>query len=119
LVAMGLTDKEVATELGIQEDTVGSYLKLIFRRYEVHSRTALLRRWLADRYLPRRSSAKIFEITLDSPNAKLNSVLHLGATAAQSGNAVPTKVGIVPGEKVCESQHDSSHMRRKIANLLE
>jgi DNA-binding NarL/FixJ family response regulator len=42
LVCQGLTDKEIATELGLSEETVGWYLKRIFPKYGVHSRTALM-----------------------------------------------------------------------------
>src|SRR5437667_4615003 len=37
LVAHGLCDCEIAAELGVTENTVGSYLKLIFKRYGVHT----------------------------------------------------------------------------------
>lgn len=41
LVMAGLCDCEIAAALGLSEETVGSYLKIIFRRYDVHTRTAL------------------------------------------------------------------------------
>ena len=47
LVAKGETDKEIARTLGLSEHTVGSYLKGIYRRLGIHSRTALVRHWLA------------------------------------------------------------------------
>jgi len=48
LVAHGLCDCEIAAELGVTENTVGSYLKLIFKRYGVHTRTALTARLLTE-----------------------------------------------------------------------
>ena len=48
LLAEGLTDKEIAHALGLSEQTVGSYLKTIYRRNKVHSRAALVARWLRD-----------------------------------------------------------------------
>lgn len=42
LVARGLTDKEIAAELGISEETVATHLKRLFRRLAVHSRAALV-----------------------------------------------------------------------------
>ncbi|SRR6266511_5304722 len=48
LVACGKCDCEIAAELGLSEDTVGAYLKLIFQRFGVHTRTALAVRWLTE-----------------------------------------------------------------------
>jgi DNA-binding NarL/FixJ family response regulator len=42
LVAQGLTDKEVAAELGVSENTVGRHLGVIFRKIAIHSRTGLV-----------------------------------------------------------------------------
>jgi DNA-binding CsgD family transcriptional regulator len=47
-VSRGLADKEIAAVLGISEETVGWHLKRIFKLFGVHSRTALLCRWLND-----------------------------------------------------------------------
>jgi DNA-binding NarL/FixJ family response regulator len=41
LVSRGLTDCEIAAMLEISENTVGDHLKLIFRRFGLHTRTAL------------------------------------------------------------------------------
>lgn len=41
LVAQGLTDKEVAAELGLSEHTIGRHMHVIFTKIAVHSRTAL------------------------------------------------------------------------------
>ena len=46
LVCRGLTDKEIATELELSEETIGWYLKRIFPKFGVHSRTALMVRCL-------------------------------------------------------------------------
>lgn len=42
LVARGLTDKEIAAELRISEETVGFHLRRLFERLQVHSRSALV-----------------------------------------------------------------------------
>ena len=41
MVALGLSDKEIANELGLAEGTVGQYLKAIFQKRRIHSRAAL------------------------------------------------------------------------------
>jgi DNA-binding CsgD family transcriptional regulator len=46
LIAAGYTDKELAHQLGISSSTLRTYLDRLFRRYEVHSRAALVARWL-------------------------------------------------------------------------
>jgi DNA-binding CsgD family transcriptional regulator len=46
LIADGYTDKELAQHLGISSSTLRTYLDRLFRRYEVHSRAALVARWL-------------------------------------------------------------------------
>ena len=47
LVARGLTNDEVATNLGISPKTIKSHLDQIYRRLDIGSRAALTR-WLAD-----------------------------------------------------------------------
>jgi len=42
LMALGLPDKETADKVGISEDGVGWHARKLFKRYSVHSRTALL-----------------------------------------------------------------------------
>ena len=44
-VARGLQDKEIASEMGLSEATVGSYLSRIFLKAQVRSRPALVT-WL-------------------------------------------------------------------------
>lgn len=41
LVARGLCDREIGRALGLSEKTAGSYLKIIYERYHVHTRAAL------------------------------------------------------------------------------
>lgn len=56
LVARGMTDKEIAAGLGLAEETVGSYLKSVFRRLRVRSRAALVSVMLAA--VPRHHSGR-------------------------------------------------------------
>lgn len=42
LVAAGNTDKEMGGALGISEDTIAHHLRILYRKYEVHCRAALL-----------------------------------------------------------------------------
>lgn len=44
-IAAGKTDKEIASELGIKETTVGFHLSLIFARLRVHTRAHAIARW--------------------------------------------------------------------------
>jgi DNA-binding CsgD family transcriptional regulator len=46
LVCRGLTDKEIAIDLGLSEETIGWYLKQVFPKFGVHTRTALILRCL-------------------------------------------------------------------------
>lgn len=46
-MAQGLSDCEIAAKLSLSEHTVGYYLKIIFRRNGLHSRTTLAARLLA------------------------------------------------------------------------
>lgn len=48
LVARGLGDKQIAFELGISEETVAFHLRSAFRRYECHSRAALVASYVAE-----------------------------------------------------------------------
>lgn len=49
LVARGLTDKQIAIELGVSEHTVRSHLDRLFKSQGVHSRSAALMNWVASR----------------------------------------------------------------------
>jgi DNA-binding CsgD family transcriptional regulator len=42
LLAMGRTDKEIAGDLDIAEDTVSWHLRILYRDFDVHCRTALV-----------------------------------------------------------------------------
>jgi len=42
LIGNGLPDKAIAEKLGISQNTVVEHLKRLFRRFKVHSRSALL-----------------------------------------------------------------------------
>lgn len=46
LLLAGLSDKEIASRLGITRHTVNQYTKAIYARFGVHSRSALLSRWI-------------------------------------------------------------------------
>jgi len=48
MVSRGLSDCEIAGELGVSENTVGDCLKVIFRRYGLHSRIVLAIRMLTE-----------------------------------------------------------------------
>jgi DNA-binding NarL/FixJ family response regulator len=48
LVAAGLPDKQIADRLEIGEGTVATHLKRLFARFEVHTRGALLARYLSN-----------------------------------------------------------------------
>jgi DNA-binding NarL/FixJ family response regulator len=41
LIASGLSDKEIANEIGLAEGTVGQYLNNMFKKRRIHSRSAL------------------------------------------------------------------------------
>jgi DNA-binding CsgD family transcriptional regulator len=64
LVAEGMTDKEVARNLGISKKTVGTHLGRLFTRHGFHSRTQAVVGWLAilsaiSKADPRRSPATV------------------------------------------------------------
>jgi len=48
LVAHGLTDKEIGNELHLNEGTVGSHLKRIFLKWQLHSRAGLAARFIKE-----------------------------------------------------------------------
>lgn len=53
LVDIGLSDKEIAVQLNLSENTVGGYLKRIFIKLGVHSRCAAIQRWRNTQAIPR------------------------------------------------------------------
>ncbi len=46
LLAVGLSDKQVAVKLGISRHTVRTHIDRLLRKHAVHSRTALVVRYL-------------------------------------------------------------------------
>jgi DNA-binding CsgD family transcriptional regulator len=49
LIARGLTDKEVALQLGISQKTVSTHLCRLYLRRHLHSRAAAVMAWLESR----------------------------------------------------------------------
>jgi DNA-binding NarL/FixJ family response regulator len=48
LIAEGMSDKEIACRLGVSARTVDSHLQRLYQRHDVHTRAALVARWLRD-----------------------------------------------------------------------
>jgi DNA-binding NarL/FixJ family response regulator len=48
LVAEGYSDKGIALRLGVSDRTVESHLQRLYQRHGVHTRAALVARWLRD-----------------------------------------------------------------------
>ncbi|MFN2494375.1 MAG: response regulator transcription factor [Pseudonocardiaceae bacterium] len=46
LVAEGLGDKQIATRLGVSIRTIRTHFERLFRRHNIHSRTAALSLWM-------------------------------------------------------------------------
>lgn len=46
LVALGLSDKEIARELGLSRRTIGSHLRRVFEENGMHKRSAMVAAWL-------------------------------------------------------------------------
>ena len=49
LVASGLSDKEIATRLGVSPRTIQSHLDRLFLQHGFHKRTAAVAAWLRER----------------------------------------------------------------------
>lgn len=49
LVAAGLSDKEIASHLGVSPRTVQSHLDRLFLEHGLHKRAAAVAAWLGDR----------------------------------------------------------------------
>ena len=47
LIAIGMTDKELALRLGVSPSTVHTHLERMLRRFGLHSRSALVALWLS------------------------------------------------------------------------
>jgi DNA-binding NarL/FixJ family response regulator len=52
LIAAGLTDKEIASQLGMSVNTVRVHIGRLFSRFHVHTRAALVAVWMGDRLGP-------------------------------------------------------------------
>jgi DNA-binding NarL/FixJ family response regulator len=48
LIAEGLSDKGIGRRLGMSARTVESHLQRLYQRHGVHTRAALVARWLRD-----------------------------------------------------------------------
>ena len=48
LIAEGLSDKGIGRRLGMSERTVESHLQRLYQRHGVHTRAALVARWLRE-----------------------------------------------------------------------
>ncbi len=46
LIADGYSDKQIARRLGMSARTVDSHLQRLYQRYGVHSRAAMVAKWL-------------------------------------------------------------------------
>jgi DNA-binding NarL/FixJ family response regulator len=57
LIAEGKCDKEIARGLGMSARTVDSHLQRLYQRYGVHSRAAMVAKWLTELHLPKMSSS--------------------------------------------------------------
>ena len=52
LIADGLTDKEIAAELGLRQRTVRTHLERFYARHGLHNRAGALTVWLRSRVDP-------------------------------------------------------------------
>jgi DNA-binding NarL/FixJ family response regulator len=48
LIAEGLQDKDIAQHLGVSRRTVDSHLQRLYRRHQLHSRAAVVAKWLRE-----------------------------------------------------------------------
>jgi DNA-binding NarL/FixJ family response regulator len=48
LVALGLSDKEIASQLGVSPRTIQSHLDRLFLQHGFHKRTAAVAAWIRD-----------------------------------------------------------------------
>jgi DNA-binding CsgD family transcriptional regulator len=46
LIADGYSDKQIARRLGMSARTIDSHLQRLYQRYDVHSRAAIVAKWL-------------------------------------------------------------------------
>ncbi|MFE9748333.1 response regulator transcription factor [Saccharothrix saharensis] len=59
LIAEGCQDKIIAQRLGVSVRTVDSHLQRLYQRYHVHSRAAIVAKWLREGGLPADDSVDI------------------------------------------------------------
>ena len=52
LISEGLSDKEIAQRLGMSARTVDSHLRRLYERHSVHSRAAIIAKWLLEGGIP-------------------------------------------------------------------
>ncbi len=48
LIADGLQDRDIAERLGVSPRTVDSHLQRLYQRYDLHSRAAVVAKWLRE-----------------------------------------------------------------------
>lgn len=48
LIAEGCHDKAIAQRLGVSARTVDSHLQRLYQRYDLHSRAAIVAKWLRE-----------------------------------------------------------------------
>ncbi|HEY8201920.1 MAG TPA: helix-turn-helix transcriptional regulator [Actinomycetota bacterium] len=52
LISEGLSDKEIAQRLGMSARTVDSHLRRLYEKHAVHSRAAIIAKWLLEGGIP-------------------------------------------------------------------
>ena len=52
LISEGCSDKEIAQRLGMSARTVDSHLRRLYERHSVHSRAAIVAKWLLEGGIP-------------------------------------------------------------------
>jgi DNA-binding NarL/FixJ family response regulator len=57
LIAAGCCDKEIAQRLGMSARTVDSHLQRLYQRHGVHSRAAIVAKWLLEGGVPEGAAA--------------------------------------------------------------
>lgn len=57
LIAEGFCNKEIAQRLGMSARTVESHLQRLYEKYRVHSRAAIVAKWLLEGGVPEASGA--------------------------------------------------------------
>ena len=59
LISEGCSDKEIAQQLGMSARTVDSHLRRLYERHAVHSRAAIVAKWLLEGGRPHKTSHEI------------------------------------------------------------